>query len=134
MSEENVEIVRSMYVAFNQAGETGNFASYVREVWDAECEYQPVEESEPVRGHDELVQWHDRWFEVWDEFRAEVDEIVDAGDAVMSTVTVRARGRRPGMELKQRFFHVCTVRDRKLLRMTEHLDRNEAVDVAGLRE
>jgi ketosteroid isomerase-like protein len=134
MSRENVEAVHAMYVAFNRAGESGDFASYVREVWDAECEYQPVEEYEPVRGHDALEEWHDRWFEVWVEFQAEVDDVVDAGDAVFSAITVRARGRQPGVELTQRFFHVITVREGKLLRMTEYLDRSEALEAVGLSE
>jgi len=73
MSQENVEIVRAAYGAFNQAGVSNDFASYVREVWDRDCEYHAVEEYEPICGHDALIRWTERWFEPWETFHAEVE-------------------------------------------------------------
>ena len=131
MSRENVETVRAMYAAFNRAGESNDFASYVEAVWDPDCEYVAAEEYEPIRGRDALIRWNERWFEPWEAFHAEVDEVIDAGDAVFSAITVRARGREP-LEVTQRLFHVSTVRGDRMLRMMEYTDRAEAREAAGL--
>ena len=134
MSQENVEIVREAYVAFNQAGVSNDFASYVRKVWDPDCEYHAVEEYEPIRGHDALIRWNERWFEPWETFQAEVEEVIDAGGAVFSAISVRARGRESALEVTERLFHVSTVRGDRMLRMMEYNDRAEALEAAGLRE
>ena len=134
MPQENVDVVRAAYGAFNQAGVSNDFASYVRKVWDPDCEYHPVEEYEPIRGHDALIQWNERWFEPWEMFHAEVEEVIDAGGAVFSAISVRARGRESALEVTERLFHVSTVRGDRMLRMMEYNDRAEALEAAGLRE
>jgi ketosteroid isomerase-like protein len=134
VSERNVEVVRALYAAFNDAGRTGDFASYVEKAWDPECEYQPVEEYELIRGHAALVAWNERWFEAWEESHADVEEVIGAEDgAVFSAVTLHAAGK-DGMKLAQRFFHVLTVRDGRVLSMREYVDRDEALQEAGLRD
>jgi EAL domain-containing protein (putative c-di-GMP-specific phosphodiesterase class I) len=68
MSQESLETVRAMYRAFSGLAEGGDLASYVAAHRDPDCEYQPVvEEHEPVRGHEALVRWHERWFEALEE-------------------------------------------------------------------
>ncbi len=134
MSRENVGVVRRMYEAFNRLAENGDFVAYVGEHFDPDCEYGPVEEAEPVRGRTEMVDWHERWFEAWDEFWADVDEVIEAGDRVLTVLTVHGRGGVSGMQIDQRFFHVFDIRHDKILRMEEFVDRDEALEAAGLSE
>lgn len=131
MSQDNVELLRAMYAAFSTLAEGGDVVSYVHAFYHPDCEYQPVEEQGPVRGHDALVRWNGRWFEVWDEFRAEIDEVVDTGDAVVTGITVHGRGDSSGIEITQRLFHVSEVRDGRIVRMAEYVDRAQALEAVG---
>jgi ketosteroid isomerase-like protein len=134
MSRENVKIVREMYAAFSTLAQTGDVASYVATHWASDGEYDPIEETGTIRGRDELLRWHERWFEAWDEFHPEVDEIIEAGDAVVAAITVHGRGSQSGATITQRFFHVCETSGGKISRMGEYLDRQEALKSVGLQE
>jgi ketosteroid isomerase-like protein len=72
--------------------------------------------------------------EAWEEFSDEIDEVIDVGGPVVAAVTVKGRGRESGMDISQRLFHVIEVRDGKILRLWEYLDRDEAIQAARLRE
>src|SRR4051794_37924650 len=115
MSQENVEAVRSMYAAFSRIAQGGDLPSYVAAHYDPDCEYEPTEEEDTIRGYEALIRWNERWFEVWDEFRAEIDEIIETDEAVVTGITLHGRGRKSGMEIEQRIFHVCELRDKRIL-------------------
>lgn len=61
-----------------------------------------------------------------------MEEVIDAGGAVFSAISVRARGRESALEVTERMFHVSTVRGGRMLRMLEYDDRAEALEAAGL--
>ena len=131
MSRENLEVLRSMYAAFSTLAEGGDVASYVDAFYHPECEYHPIEEQDVVRGRDALVRWNRRWFEVWDEFQAQIDEVIETPDAVVTGITVQGRGDNSGIEISQRLFHVSELRDGRILRMQEYVDRAQALEAAG---
>jgi ketosteroid isomerase-like protein len=51
---------------------------------------------------------------------------------VVTATRVYGRGRRSGMEISQLLFDVFELRDGKVLRVTEYLDRERALQAAGL--
>ena len=126
--------MRSMYAGFSKLAQGGDVQQYVAAHYDPGCEYEPAEESESVRGHEALVAWNERWFEAWEEFHAEIDELIEEGDIVVTGITVRGRGSESGLEIDQRIFHVSELRESKILRMREFLDRHEALEAVGLSE
>jgi ketosteroid isomerase-like protein len=134
VSQENQEVMRSMYAAFSRIAEGGDVAAYVTGHYDPDCEYQPVEEIDPIHDHDALVRWNERWFEAWEQFGADVDEIIEANDVMVVAITVHGRGGESGMEISQRVFHVSEVRNGRIVRMREYLERDQALEAAGLRE
>jgi uncharacterized protein len=134
MSQQNVESVRSLYAAFGGLAEGGDIASFVIAHFAPDCEYHPVEEEEAIRGHGAMVGWIERWFEAWDEFRVDIDELIEAGDLIVAALTVHGHGAVSGIRVNQRFFHVWDLRDGKALRQREYLERGEALEAAGLRE
>jgi ketosteroid isomerase-like protein len=134
MSQENVDFVRSLYAAVSRLAE-GDSASYVIAHYEPDCEYQPVEEEEAIRGHDAMVRYAERVVEAWDEFRVDDDELIEAGNGVVFTaVTVHGHGVASGIKVNQRFFHVFDFRNGKVLRQREYLEREEALKAAGLSE
>ena len=134
MSEANVEIVREQHAVFDELIEGREIGSWVYGYFDPTCEYRPVEELELVCGHQALIEWTERWLEAWSSYSESIEEIIDGGEVVFSASTVNARGRTSGLEIHQRVFYVFEMREGKILRLVEYLDRDEALEAAGLRE
>jgi ketosteroid isomerase-like protein len=74
----------------------------------------------------------ERIFEVYDDFRIEPEEYVDAGEKVVVVARSSGRARATGMELDLRLTFVWTVRDGKLASMEQFAERAEALRAAGL--
>ena len=134
MSQENVEIVRAHYASFGQVADGGEVHSWVLGYFDPNCEYRPVEEVDAVCGHQALIGWTKRWLEAWSSYSDRVEEIIDRGEIVVAAISIHGRGRTSGVEIRQRFFHVFEMREGRILRMREYLDRNSALEAAGLSE
>ena len=91
-----------------------------------------MEETVTIRGHDALIRWAERWLEVWDEYWDEIDEIIDADGSRSSLRSgFMAEVARAELEISQRLFHVMELRDRRILRMREYLNRYQALEAAG---
>ena len=129
---EKVDLAESMYAAYSTLAGGGDIASYVREYFHPECEYQPAG-ANVIRGHEELIRWHEHRLDAWEEFRAEVHEITENGPVLVVTVGVKGRGAGTGVEIAPRSYHLIEIRGNKVLRMSEHLDRHQLVEAAALR-
>jgi ketosteroid isomerase-like protein len=69
----------------------------------------------------------------WQEWRQEVDEVLDAGEkGVVVLVRLIARGRESGAPVEQPWAMLITLRDGKLLASRTFLDRDRALTFAGL--
>jgi ketosteroid isomerase-like protein len=75
--------------------------------------------------------WLD-WTSPFESFSVEVEEVLDAGDKVVSLVRQRGRTRTGGVEIQSEAAAVWTVRDGRLARVEFHLDRAQAMRSAGL--
>jgi ketosteroid isomerase-like protein len=63
------------------------------------------------------------WLGAWEEFSTDAEEWVDAGDDVIAVVHDRARGKRSGVQVERRQWHVWTVRNGKLQRLRIYRDK-----------
>ena len=133
-SRGSAAIVRSLYAGFSRLarGAEGDIASYVATHFDRQCEYRPVEEAGPIRGHAGLAAWIERWLEAWEDAWDEIDEIIEVGVTVIASITVHGRGRSSGMQISQRLFDVFELRDGRVWRISEHLTLEQAFAAAGL--
>ena len=106
---------------------------------DPEIEWVPVQ-SDPEysvhRGHDDVRAWLTSWWESFPELRWELERILDAGDEhVVAFVRLAGRAETTGIDLETPSYAVVfTVRGRKIARIHEHLDTQEALSAAGLDE
>jgi ketosteroid isomerase-like protein len=136
MSRENVELVRGAYEAFNQGG----VEAVIKDYWSPEIVWNVLPMGIPglglYRGYDEARSFFDDWFGAFpfDEWEAEVEELLDAGDRVVAMVTQRGRGRASGVAAELEMGQVVTVRDGKIIRLDIYPDRNQAFEAAGLSE
>ena len=129
VSQENVEIVKAQLRGFSGEGLDAFLAFF-----DDDIEYLPVEEAETLRGFDAVRRYFESWVETWEEFRAEPTEFLDSGACVIAGEALRGRGDLSGVEVAMEFWSVSRLRDGKVIRRDEYLDRNEALEAAGLSE
>ena len=73
-------------------------------------------------------------FEVWENYRIEADEFIDAGDRIVVVGRARGTARASGLELDQSLFLLWTARKGKLASLEVFRDRGEALEAVGLRQ
>src|SRR5688572_18056164 len=96
MSQENVEIVRSVCAAW----ERGDYSS--TEWADPEIEYVVADGPEPYSGKGliGLAQAWIAWLSAWEDLRVEVDEVRDLDDErVLILQRKSGRGKHSGLEI-----------------------------------
>jgi ketosteroid isomerase-like protein len=129
MSQENVELVRAVY----ELWATGDFRAAADLVapgfeWD---QRGGVVEPGTHRGP-QAEQALRRVFEVYENFRIEAEEYIDAGEKIVVVARSHGTARGSGMQLDQRFAFAWTVHDGELLCMTQYAARDEALKAVGL--
>jgi ketosteroid isomerase-like protein len=132
MSQENVEIVRQC----TEYWANRDFSAII-EILDPNAVLdlsRNVFNPDVYRGVEGFKRWVENVDEVWERFEAELEEIVDGADRVVSAVRMSGRGRGSGVEVDMRVFQVWHFREGKLVRLTGgYRDRAEALEAAGLR-
>jgi ketosteroid isomerase-like protein len=72
--------------------------------------------------------------EAWEERRLEPEDFIDAGDLVVALLHEYRRGRGSGVELESKTAVVFAVRDERIVRIQGYMDRDAALEAAGLSE
>jgi uncharacterized protein len=134
MSEENVEIVRGVYDAAARHDAATVLALYDPEVELDASRLQVAGLAGVYRGHNGLRSFFRQWHEAWGSIEYDYEELIDAGEHVVSVVTRHARGRASGAEVERPFALVWTLREAKVVRVVWFLTREEALETAELRE
>ena len=84
------------------------------------------------RGPDGFTRVWEEWMSPFQNFQIEIEEMIPAGDKVVSLVTLSGRTKTGGVEISQAAAAVWTVRNQKLTRAEFHLDRDRALRAAGI--
>ena len=133
MSQENVEIVRRGYEAFNRGDIDG-----VVELLAPGFEYVASGLVPGVggvyRGSEGLRGFVETFWAEFDDPRIEVHELIDAGERVVASTTMRGHGRQSGAETSWAVCQVWTMRDGTAVRGQGFPSRDEALEAVGLRE
>jgi len=123
-----VEIVKDGFEAY-QRGDLDAAAAISAD----DVVFNPAEEV-PIRGREAVISYVRRWEEPWDHYELRTEEFIDAGECVLVTIHVKARGATSGIEVDARSHQVYSLRDGKLICMDEYLNRADALEAAGLSE
>ena len=86
------------------------------------------------RGHEGIRDLLQLTAEVFDQFRYEVDDLVDAGDSVLVLGRIRVRGVQSGATGAQHGAILFQLRDGLIVGYRSYLDRQEALAAVGLGE
>jgi ketosteroid isomerase-like protein len=135
VSQQNVETIGRMYERWLQADAS------LFDALDPEIELHPdpgadwVGVNDIYRGHDGVRRYVAQVYEAFEDYRPEVEELLDAGDKVVTLAIEHGRGRASGATVEaRRTAHVWTMRANKAVRLDLYLDRAKALEAVGLRE
>jgi ketosteroid isomerase-like protein len=138
MSQENVEAVRGLFAAF-QSVDVGNFErrlNEVREIFDPDIDWvappHSLLASEEYRGYDGVRRFWTQFLSAWDEYRVEVEELIDAGDQVVAVM--RLSGRTNELEIDEVRSSLLTLRNGRIVRIEPFASKDGALEAAGLRD
>jgi ketosteroid isomerase-like protein len=132
MSQENVEVVRAIYRAFDR-GATPQLMSLL----DPEIDFlinPAAPETGTHHGHEGIRSWLGDIEETLSEFDIAPGEFLDAGEHVVCSVRVRVVGKGSGAEVELRETHLWTMSEGKAARMQAYPVHDEALQAAGLRD
>jgi ketosteroid isomerase-like protein len=137
MSQENVEIVRRAFEAFNGADAQG-LDDWAVEFLDPEIEWQTSREDPDAtthRGREAVRRYVDQWLDSFVGMHADVEECIEAGeDRVVTWVRWTGKGRGSGIDAEWWLATFHTLRGDKVVRVEEYFDRTEALEAAGISE
>jgi ketosteroid isomerase-like protein len=132
MSEENVDLVRR-----DIAARSARDWAVLAEIWHPEIELELVAGSGTFRGLDEIRPFFDTLSSLYADYRVEADEIIDAGEWVISVERIGGRGLKgsdAGGWVEDRVVRLIGFKGERLWRIKEYRNREEALEAAGLRE
>jgi ketosteroid isomerase-like protein len=132
MSQENVEVVRRNFEAWNRRDLTTWLASFRS---DAEIDWSRSRApfKGVYRGHGELEVFWDEFWSTFEDAQLETHDFTEVGSEVVVPNTAHMRGRQ-GIEVVARTTLVLTVDNGQITRLRLFDERAEALEAVGLRE
>jgi ketosteroid isomerase-like protein len=131
MSQENLEVARGAYDAFNRRDLDAYLAAF-----DPEVEFtgRLAEVTGTYRGHPGIREWWDDALSVFPDIQIEVVEIRDLGHVVIAKVRLRGHGAGSDTPVEEYAWQVGAWRDGKIVSVHTYGSEAEALEVAGLPE
>jgi ketosteroid isomerase-like protein len=137
MSQENMQIARRTFAAFNRT--FAEAATDFYEMLDPKVEWAPVStllDGTHYQGHDGVREWFEEMKRDWTNYELRPEQFRDLGnDRVLVLGSWRAQGRAGNVLLD--FPHAAWLmqyRNGKLLRLQTFTERKKALNAAGLQE
>jgi ketosteroid isomerase-like protein len=131
MSQENVELVRRFIDAWSAHDREEMFRYLHPDAVFHSAITNVV--GQTFEGREEIVAVFERWEQEWSEIYWEVDEYIDVDDHQVVTMhRVIATGRNSGIQTVRELGGVIEIRDGLVVRQWIYLDRNEALEAAGV--
>ena len=128
-----MELVREWVARFNREG------FLPEELFDPDVELFNIREFPlpgPYSGYEGLRKWREAIFEVVEEGRFEIDELIDVDEAdlVVSKMRILGRAKHTGIHVDIGFANVNWIRNGRICRAESFTDHADALKAAGLSE
>jgi ketosteroid isomerase-like protein len=133
MSEENVELARRAYDAFNRRDLDAFLAFNDPEVEFSARTVQMGGDAY-LLGHDGLRKWWRDLFAVFPDYRVEVLEVREVGDYSIVALRAHAHGLESDAPIDEALWHVHKMRDGRSTWWQPFRSEAEAREAAGLRD
>jgi ketosteroid isomerase-like protein len=126
MSQEDLEVVRHWFELFSR-GEHEAALRYVDPAIETH-EGAELPGATSYFGHAGLAMAYEHWASQFDDLRIELEELIDAGRAVVAVTRHHGRGRASGAAVQTVVAYVFTVRDGKLFSLHIFNTKAEALE------
>jgi ketosteroid isomerase-like protein len=131
MSEENVEVVKHSFDAWNERDVEAIRRCYAE---DVVVQTGITEFGRTFEGDDPIGRWVAEMQETWAEVHFEAERIFEGDDVVVSFYRAIGIGRESGVEVVRDLTGVYRLRDGLIVSEQVFLDREQALEAAGLSE
>ena len=129
MSQENVEVVRQIYDAWNDGD-----VSRLPDLFDEQTRLRLNAMMGPYFGHQGVRQFVADLRADWLQLAISVQETLDGGDKVLAIVREDGVGRSSRVPISSIETHVWAVRDGRAFRADAYPNRAKALEAAGISE
>jgi ketosteroid isomerase-like protein len=130
MSQENVEIVRRVW----EAWERGDLTRWLELTSDDLVTRRIGLDNATYHGKEGFLESAAEWNEGFAEWSVTAEEFFDAGDQVVVRNHQTARGEASGVPIEMDFWFVHTVNEGKVVRVDMFVDERQAREAAGVPE
>jgi ketosteroid isomerase-like protein len=132
MSQENVERVRRAYQLYDETQQPDYELLHRDVAWHTALD---LPDSGTYRGHDGIAELYAEWIDSFEDFRVEVEEMIDDGaDTVIVMTRLRGRFRGSTDEVDLIEAHVWKLIDGKAVEIREYRTRVQALEAVGMQE
>ena len=131
MSQQNTEIVRSIYDAVNRRDWDSAFREQSP---DVELTTPPGPNAGTYRGREEVQGFWEEMLTPFEAWTAEPEEFFEHGDQVVAVLKARVRPKDSSAEIENRTGHLWTIRDGAVVSMRMFPQPEKALEAAGLSE
>ena len=134
MSEENIDVVRTLYDAAARRDDATPFEVYAEDiVFDISNSRRVALALRPIyHGHEGVRQYWRETLSAFGEIDFEVTELIDAGDQVLAVIREREVGRASGVPVETTHTAVLTLSGGKIIQVQMFDDPEQAREAAGL--
>jgi ketosteroid isomerase-like protein len=133
MSREQVERVLAGYAAFNR----GEFEAVLAEIGD-EVRWDVLDvmpDQGPYVGKEGIMRFWESWAETFSEFRAEIEEVIDTGDHVITVMHMSGRGHGSDAQMRSpTFAQIWTWEGETIAHVRMVADKDQALEMLGSEE
>jgi ketosteroid isomerase-like protein len=130
MSQENVELVRAGFAAFERGD-----ASYLLDLMaDDLVVYRADPDGATFHGKEGYFEAIADWAEGFSDWSIVPEDFIDAGDFVVARVRQSARLELSGISVAGAFWFVFEVNGTKVTKLSFYARRSEALEAVGLRD
>lgn len=131
MSQENVEIARRAFDAFNRR-DLGAFLAIMDAQVEAESRFIAVEGG--YRGHEGVRRWWQDTLDAFPDMMVEAVEVRDRGEMTLSELRIRGHGAGSGIPIDVTVWHVSHVRGGKSVWWRIVQTPGEAIEALRVRD
>jgi ketosteroid isomerase-like protein len=131
VSRETLAVVRAIYDAFNRSD-----MDAILELADpaVSVEDHGVIDGATYQGRDGVVRFLAFQADAFNAQAAELEELIETGDEIVTVIRLRGEGPRSGIPLEGRFSHVWQIAGGVVHRLRVYASKQEALEAAGLRD
>jgi ketosteroid isomerase-like protein len=134
MSQENVEVVRLAYEAWNRDDvDAALLLIHPDAEWRGPGDlFLGIEGG--YRGHAGIREWWDAIKEPWKSFESHIERTLEKDDIVVTVVRFEAVGRESGVTVELPFVNAWELRGGLIVKFSAYHSLDEALEAMGLRE